>query len=416
MNTEPGRWKVLMVDDEPVVHEVSRLVLAGLRFEDREVDLLSAGSAAEAREMLARHPGIALALIDVVMETDDAGIGLVQHIRERLRDSDMQIVLRTGQPGMAPEADLIRRCEINGYFLKTEITAQRLNSIVISGLRAYRHSRGLRARPAAAPVPPRDPERDALVRELAALDDARATLLQVQPEVALAHKEVVGAELVPHWRTSAGLLTAARVHEAVPAGPTLERMVHGLLGQAVSWARTWQAELGRSWVVSVPLVGESLADGAITSMVLDTVRRAGLPPGTLDLLVGESTLLSGDAAVRPAVEALRAAGVTLTLADFGARTIPLPQLSGVVPDRLKLHRLCVRDVTREPERMALARSLLAVAQTLGVVAMADGLASDQDVQFFRWEGCELGQGDALAPACAPGELVDFVHEGRRASH
>lgn len=415
MITEPERWKVLMVDDEPVVHEVSRLILDGLRFEDREIELLTAGSAAEARELLARHPGIALALIDVVMETDDAGILLVQHIRDRLRDSDMQIVLRTGQPGVAPEADLMHRCEINGYFLKTEITAQRLNSIVISGLRGYRHTRGLRTHQP-PPTVSHDPAREALARELSSLDESSAALLHVQPEVALARREVTGAELVPQWRTSAGLLTAARVHDAVPGGPTAERMLRWLLGQAVFWARAWQSELGRPLVVSLPLAGESLADAAITALIVETVRDAGLPRGTLDLIVGESVLLGGHAAVRPAVEALRAAGLTLTLADFGARTIPLSQLSGVAPDRLKLHRLAVRDVARAPERMALARSLLALGQTLRVVSIADGLASDDDLQFFRWEGCELGQGEALAPACAPRDLAGYVRSGWRSAH
>ena len=65
----------------------------------------------------ARDPETAVILLDVVMETDDAGIALVQHIREQQRNIDMQIVLRTGQPGVAPESDIMRRYEINGYFV-----------------------------------------------------------------------------------------------------------------------------------------------------------------------------------------------------------------------------------------------------------------------------------------------------------
>ncbi|MBZ8142524.1 hypothetical protein CLD22_21810 [Rubrivivax gelatinosus] len=414
MNPEAGLWKVLLVDDEPMVHEVSRLILAGLRFEEREIELLVAGSAAEARELLGQHPDVALALVDVVMETDDAGLLLVQHIRQRLGNADMQIVLRTGQPGVAPEADVMHGHEINGYFLKTEITAQRLNSIVITGLRAYRHTLELRAggMPAAAVERPRDPLQD----ELAALDLGRATLLQVQPEVALASYEIVGVELVPQWRSSAGLLTAARVRQAAGDGQLAERFAHALLEQALFWARAWSAALGRPLRVSVPLVGDTLAQPDASRRIAQAVRAAGLAPGTLDLLVVESTLLASAPAVRPAVEALRAAGVTLTLNDFGASTISLPQLSGVVPDRLKLHRLFVRGITQQPERMAVARSLIALAQTLHAVSIADGIASAQDAQFFKWEGCELGQGDALAPACAPAELTERVLQGRAGAH
>ena len=76
----------------------------------------------------------------------------------------------------------------------------------------------------------------------------------------------------------------------------------------------------------------------------------------------------------------------------------------------------VRAVRNDPERMAMARSLIALAQTLGLVAIADGITSDDDAQFFRWEGCELGQGDALLPACAPADLVQQMRQGSATPH
>ena len=120
--------------------------------------------------------------------------------------------------------------------------------------------------------------------------------------------------------------------------------------------------------------------------------------------------------MRAAVSALRAIGVTFTLTDFGAETISLPRLNQLVPDRLKIHRIFVREVASDPERMALARSLIALAQTLNIAAIADGISSDSDAQFFKWEGCDLGQGDALAPACAPADVSEFLLNGRKASH
>ncbi len=87
-----------------------------------------------------------------------------------------------------------------------------------------------------------------------------------------------------------------------------------------------------------------------------------------------------------------------------------------MPDRLKIHRLFVRGVVNAPERMALARSLIALSQTLNIVSVADGISTDADAQFFKWEGCDIGQGDALAPACAPADVADFLRHGRRASH
>ena len=131
-------WKVLIVDDDPEVHAVTRLVLRGFRFEDRPLALLSAHSASEAREMLATHPDLALMLLDVVMETEQAGLEVVRHARETLGNRFVRIVLRTGQPGQAPEQEVIRTYDINDYKEKTELTAQKLTTMLYASLRAYR--------------------------------------------------------------------------------------------------------------------------------------------------------------------------------------------------------------------------------------------------------------------------------------
>ncbi|WP_088278598.1 EAL domain-containing protein [Ideonella sp. A 288] len=417
---DTARWKVLLVDDEPAVHEVSRLILADLAFEGRELEVLSAGSAAQARELMSHHADVALVLLDVVMETDDAGVALVQYIRGQLRNSDVQIVLRTGQPGMAPEREVVLRYEINGYCLKTDVTSQRLHSIVVSALRAYRYTRSLRAmlerdlKRAAPPGP--DTARSALALELVHMHNADSVLMQAQPEVALASNQVSGIELVPQWKTSLGLLPAERVRDALPVGPARRRIALWLLSQACFWARSWRATRGAPVTVSIPLVADSLGDCGTLEAVLDVVRDAALPRGALDLLVGEATWLGGHPDLRGAAAALRELGVTLTLVDFGAQTISLQRLNQLVPDRLKIHRLFVRGVSGNPEQMAIARSLIALAQTLSIQAIADGVSSDSDAQFFKWEGCDLGQGDTLAPACAPADVAAFLQDGRKAAH
>ena len=423
MNAEsPDRaaapWQVLLVDDEPAVHDVSRLVLGDLRFDGRGIELLSACSGAQAREILSRRDDVALVLLDVVMETDDAGVALVRFIREDLRNVQTQIVLRTGQPGMAPERDMVLHHGINGYFLKTDLTAERLHSIVVSALRTYRYAReaGAPAAPAAAFASAPGTERGALARELAQAGAEELVLMQAQPEVALVSNRITGIELVPHWRTSQGLLAAARVCEALPEGTVRQRLARWLLAQACFWARSWLTASGGPILVSVPVVGEFLTDCDALTDAIEAVRRAALPRGTLDLLVSESALLSGHPAMAEAVAALRDAGVSFTLADFGARTISLQRLRQLVPDRLKIHRPFVRGVAEDAERMALARSVIALAQTLRIAAIADGIGSDRDAQFFKWEGCELGQGDALAPACTPADVTDVLRCGLRMSH
>jgi response regulator RpfG family c-di-GMP phosphodiesterase len=131
-------WKVLIVDDESEIHNVTRLVLSGFRFEGRPIEFLSAYSAREARELLDAHDDVAVMLLDVVMESDQAGLDLVREIREVRGNRDLRIVLRTGQPGQAPEHEVIAGYDINDYKEKTELTAQKLSTTMFAALRAWR--------------------------------------------------------------------------------------------------------------------------------------------------------------------------------------------------------------------------------------------------------------------------------------
>lgn len=135
---QPPPWKVVLVDDEPEIHDVTRLVLGGFQFENRPLQFLSAMTAEQARALLAEHSDAAVVLLDVVMETDQAGLQLVQYIRQTLGNNNIRIVLRTGEPGQAPEHEVITRYDINDYKEKTELTAQKLATTMFASLRAYR--------------------------------------------------------------------------------------------------------------------------------------------------------------------------------------------------------------------------------------------------------------------------------------
>ncbi len=131
-------WKVMIVDDEPSVHELTRTVLKGFSFENRGIEFLSAFSAAQARQLFLEHDDIALVLLDVVMESDNAGLRLVKTIREELHNTATRIILRTGQPGKAVERSVILEYDINDYKEKTELTFQKLFTSVVASLRSYR--------------------------------------------------------------------------------------------------------------------------------------------------------------------------------------------------------------------------------------------------------------------------------------
>ena len=137
-------WNVLLVDDEPDVLSVSRLAMRNFTVYGTPLHIHAAQSKGEAVELLkttllhgSRLSNLAVAFIDVVMETDQAGLELCQFIREEQKDKLTQLFVRTGQPGIAPERDVIDRYDINGYFTKVEATEDKLYSLVKSGIRQY---------------------------------------------------------------------------------------------------------------------------------------------------------------------------------------------------------------------------------------------------------------------------------------
>jgi putative nucleotidyltransferase with HDIG domain len=136
-------WKILVVDDEEDVHTVTRMLFEGVTYANKPVDLIDAYSGKEAQEILANDSNIALVFLDVVMETSHAGLDVVEYLRNELKNNLTRIILRTGQPGEAPESKVILEYEIEDYKLKTELTAQKMITSLIGGLRSYANLRNL---------------------------------------------------------------------------------------------------------------------------------------------------------------------------------------------------------------------------------------------------------------------------------
>lgn len=131
-------WKLLIIDDEEDIHHVTTMALKRFELEGRKLSFLHAYSAAEAKEVLLVEDNIALIFLDVVMEADDSGLILAKWIREELSNKFSRIVLRTGQPGQAPEEQVIVDYDINDYKEKTELDRKKLFTTVYAALRAYR--------------------------------------------------------------------------------------------------------------------------------------------------------------------------------------------------------------------------------------------------------------------------------------
>ena len=142
---QASAWRILVVDDDADVHSSTTFALADVEMQGRPLHFLHAYDADQAYAILAREPDIAVVLLDVVMERADAGLQLVRRIRDELALHDMRIILRTGQPGYAPEMDAIRGYDINDYRTKSELTRTKLYTTVAAAIRSYQQIRALDA-------------------------------------------------------------------------------------------------------------------------------------------------------------------------------------------------------------------------------------------------------------------------------
>mgnify|MGYP000860311556 FL=1 len=137
-------WEMLIVDDEEEVHSITKSVLKKLIFDKKSLKFHHALNANEAIEIIKNNKNIALVLLDVVMESNEAGLNVVKTVREELKNDLVRIILRTGQPGSAPEKDIILNYDINDYKEKTELTSTKLYTSVITALRSYKELTSIR--------------------------------------------------------------------------------------------------------------------------------------------------------------------------------------------------------------------------------------------------------------------------------
>lgn len=139
-------WKVLIADDEPDVHVATKLVLRDFSFMGRGIEFLDAYDGNETCEILRQNPDTAVVFLDVVMETEDAGLKAVRRIREEIGNQAVRIILRTGQPGHAPEEHVVLNYHIDDYKSKSEMTTRKLFTSLVFALRSFDDLHGAESR------------------------------------------------------------------------------------------------------------------------------------------------------------------------------------------------------------------------------------------------------------------------------
>ncbi|PJE40280.1 MAG: diguanylate cyclase [Pseudomonas sp.] len=135
--TSQSVWRVLAVDDDADFQRATAFALSELELLGGRIELIQAFSCREASMLLAKHHDIALVLLDVVMETEDAGLRLIKALREVIGNRETRVVMLTGEPGLAPAHEVMRDYDINDYWTKSELSAERLLTVLTAAVRGY---------------------------------------------------------------------------------------------------------------------------------------------------------------------------------------------------------------------------------------------------------------------------------------
>ena len=138
INSLESFWSILIVDDDEEVHTVTKLALNNFIYDDKRLNLVSAYNEKEAKKILLENSDFAFILLDIVMDSNDSGFKIIDYIRNELENKLIRIIIRTGQPGYAPELEIINLYDINDYKEKTELTATKLYTTTRTTLSQYK--------------------------------------------------------------------------------------------------------------------------------------------------------------------------------------------------------------------------------------------------------------------------------------
>jgi CheY-like chemotaxis protein len=271
-----GQHRILIADDEPDIHTVTRLSLKGLSRKCGPVEFLSASSGKETLKMLEQYPDIGVILLDVVMENDTAGLEACRAIRNELDNPLVRILLRTGQPGIAPEQQTIDSYDIDGYLAKTETSSNRLYTAVRCALKSHqelvaleRHQACLTAVHDCAVALNADVSIDRMLRlvleTVLSLCPTEQVLLELETfEQALGPRQLflqLGANSDSPRAAIAAESARARVHKAISQAPPL---APSGLDNGFLIPLSIHRELGHGWIFVDGFTPDPLAAQILT--------------------------------------------------------------------------------------------------------------------------------------------------------
>ncbi len=239
--------------------------------------------------------------------------------------------------------------------------------------------------------------------------------LYYQPQVDLETGHVIGFEALLRWNhPDMGLVSPTEFVGLLEDTSLILPVGRWVLRDACTQAQAWRAEMPEHWWVTVNVSGLQLGGGeTFLNTVNEVLAETGLDPERLELEITESVLMHDTDRALKTLEALNDHGVRLAVDDFGTGYSSLAYLKRFAIDTLKIDRTFVRDVPDDADDRAIVRSVIALAHSLNLSVVAEGVETERQIDFLRHQGCEAAQGyliSAPLPATAVPEFVRRWHD------
>ena len=237
--------------------------------------------------------------------------------------------------------------------------------------------------------------------------------LHYQPRIDLNDGQLVGLEALLRWNhPERGLLCPGEFLSACEDMGLMKTIGYQVIQHACS-ALIWLAEQGMRHVdVAVNISFSQIQDNRFLEIVKDIVTRSGADASRLEFELTESTILKSPGAIKERMEELRTLGISFSLDDFGTGFSQLSHLTELPISALKIDACFVRDLPRNAHQEAVCTMIIEMAHRLGMLVVAEGAETHEQIEFLRGNNCQQVQGFYYSPAIPLQQLPRFVQEQR----
>lgn len=235
--------------------------------------------------------------------------------------------------------------------------------------------------------------------------------LYYQPQIAMSNGSVVGVEALLRWNhPELGMISPVDFIPIAEDSGLIVPIGRWVLRAACRQIAAWRDAGFGTLHVSVNLSARQTRDSHLVHDILDALRETGIPPSMLELEITETVLMENVHANVELLNRLQTEGIRLSIDDFGTGYSSMAYLKRFPIDQVKIDRTFVRDIPGDGDDEAITTAIIAMAHSLGLSVVAEGVETELQLSFLRNAGCDVMQGFYFAKPCLPEQIEAFLRK------